>query len=126
MKGHNKTSEIIVGYLEEQRKQDKQLDEAMNKADENKKTSDGMWGYIQNKAKETLGGQNGAVDSETVFSWALHYMVESNEELAKETPQPKTVEEKQEVKQIPKSEPKKKEPKQKQDSGYIQISMFDE
>ena len=52
-----------------------------------------MWGYIQNKAKETLGGQNGAVDSETVFSWALHYMVESNEELAKEMPQPKAAEE---------------------------------
>lgn len=125
MKGHNKTTEIIIGYLEQQRKQDKLLDEAMNKADENKKTSEDMLGYIQNKAKETLGGQNGAVDSETVFGWALHYMLESNEELAKEMPQPKAVEVKQEVKQIPKSEPKKKEPKQKQDPGYIQISIFD-
>ena len=125
MKGHNKTTEIIIGYLGQQRKQDKQLDEAMNKADENKKTSEDMWGYIQNKAKETLGGQHGAVDSETVFGWALHYMLESNEELAKEMPQPKAVEMKQEVKQTPKPEPKKKEPKQKQEPGFIQISLFD-
>ena len=124
MKGHNKTTEIIVGYFEQQRKQDKQLDEAMNKADENKKTSEDMWGYIQNKAKEILGGVSGALDSETVFSWSVHYMIESNEELAKEIP-PKAVEAEQEVKQTPKPEPKKKEPKQKQEPGFIQISLFD-
>ena len=125
MKGHNKTTEIIVAYLEEQRNKDNQLEEAMSKAEENKKTSEDMWEYIQNKAKESLGGQNGAIDSETVFGWAIHYMVESKENLAKEIPQPKPAEPKQEIKQTPKQETKKKETKEKQDPGYIQISLFD-
>lgn len=125
MKGHNKNTEIIIAYLEEQRKKDDQLDEAMNKAEENGKTSDAMWGYIFNKAKENLSGQSGAVESETVFSWAIHYMIETNEELAKELPAVKPIE-RQEVKEQPKPEPKKKESKPKQDPGFIQISLFDE
>lgn len=72
----------IKTYLEIVSKEDVQLQEALISID---KSFDECWAYINTKARNYLNSKSGHVPPSTIYSWAIHYFIESDEFLSKET-----------------------------------------
>jgi len=86
----------IKTYLEIVSKEDKQLHDALISIN---KSYDKCWAYINSKAKNYLKSKSGHIPPSTIYSWAIHYFIESDEFLSKETGANITVPVKKESKQ---------------------------
>lgn len=64
------TARLIAEYLTEQCKKDESF---ATKVNQGHKTLEKCNSYITQKAKDYLHSKDGAVDSETVFAWAVGY-----------------------------------------------------
>jgi len=102
-------------------------DDILKKAIESdEKDFDKCWSFIEAKAKEHLKNKSGSVNPVTVFGWAIHYFLETNEVLEAEA---KVKIEKQSkehtVDKVEKKVENKKQEKEKPKSNVEVFSMFD-
>lgn len=123
------TIQIIINHLQTISQSDQQVKKALEDMTINDKTFDAMWDYIYQKAKIELQGKNGALSQDVVYSWAVHYITESNDVIEDEIPKSRISEhiQKTDISNIESSEPvnKKNQPKKQLiPSGYVQLSMF--
>jgi hypothetical protein len=85
----DKNIQRVLNFVLKQCEVDEQL--AKRVALDNK-TVDKMWGYITSEARKLAVSNTTIVDDATVYSWALHYFIESDTELKIETKKEKEVE----------------------------------
>jgi hypothetical protein len=97
-------------------------DEVLKKSIESEeKDFDKCWNFIEAKAKEHLKSKSGSVNPMIVFGWAIHYFLETNETLEKETKVKLSKEEKKDNDKPKEDKSKIEKPK----SNVEVLSMFD-
>lgn len=97
-------------------------DEILKKSiDSEDKDFDKCWNFIEAKAKEHLKNKSGSVNPVTVFGWAIHYFLETNETLENETKVKLSKEEKKNNSNHKEDKSKVEKPK----SNVEVLSMFD-
>ena len=85
----DKNIQKVLNFVLKQCEVDEQL---AKKVALDNKTVDKMWGYITSEARKLAVSNTAIVDDATVYSWALHYFIESDTELKIETKKAKEVE----------------------------------
>lgn len=113
--------EIIKEYLKERCNRDPELEQKFNEDQ-----MESCISYIEKKAREYLDSKNGAIISDTVFSWAVEYFVVGEAELDRIQKEKEEAERKE--REAKKAEEKKKADEKKflqEQHKDGQISLFD-
>lgn len=113
--------EIIKEYLKERCNRDPELEQKFNEDQ-----MESCISYIEKKAREHLDSKNGAIVSDTVFSWAREYFILGEAEIDR-------IEKEKEEAEKKEREAKKAEEKKKADEKKFledqhkdgQVSLFD-
>jgi hypothetical protein len=80
----DKNIQKVLNFVLKQCEVDSQL---VKKVELDNKTVDKMWRYITSEARKLAVSNTAVVDDATVYSWALHYFIESDSELKVEAKQ---------------------------------------
>lgn len=73
--------ESIKAYLEISSETDSQLKQSLSSND---KSYSSCWNYVQIKAKNHLKSKSGHIAPSVIFSWSIHYFIESKETILNE------------------------------------------
>lgn len=111
IKGNNNVVNKTIDFLIEQIKTDDQLRTSIEKEE---KTVDKLENYIMTKAREMLKNKEGGIEKEVIYSWAIHYFIETEETINEELGQNQSP-----VKEI------KEKPKKQVKPAIEALSIFD-
>lgn len=114
-KTKNDVVKSCIDYLNEYAKSDAVF---RQKLETNSQTTEDLEWYIMGEARKHLGGRSGAIEKETVYGWAIHF-VDENITKTKSTPETTQNQIKTAVKKTESSKKKTKE------DLYQGASLFD-
>jgi hypothetical protein len=116
-KTKNDVVKSCIDYLNEYAKSDAVF---RQKLETNSQTTEDLEWYIMGEARKHLGGRSGAIEKETVYGWAIHF-VDENITKTKSTPASETTQ--NQIKTaVKKTESSKKKTKE---DLYQGASLFD-